>query len=96
MHFETCISLFPPGHYHVSQIKSKYPIPGTAVSEDLAHLKKHADDMKRFEDGIAREARKTKNRIKLKEATAAFKTRRDFNIGVNSQIVTSEDICNRT
>lgn len=84
------------GRYHVQHIKSKYPVPGTAVSEDLSHLKKQADDMKRFEDGIAHEARKMKNRIKLKSDTAAFKTRLDFAAGVGGQIAVSEKVCNET
>lgn len=83
------------GTYHVSKIKSKFPIPGTAVIEDIVHMQKKAADVKRFEDGILREARKTRNRIKLSADTAAFSTRIDFEANVLGQINASEEVMNQ-
>jgi hypothetical protein len=80
------------GKYHVSYIASKFPIPGTAIIEDNQHTALKAADVKRFEDGILNEARKTRNRLKLKNDTAAFNTRVNFAAGVGSQIVESEAI----
>jgi hypothetical protein len=84
------------GTYHVSRIKSKFPIPGTAVIEDIEHIQKKAADVKRFEDGIFREASKTRNRIKLRKDTAAFNTRIDFEANVLGQINASEEVMNQT
>jgi hypothetical protein len=64
--------------------------------EDMTHMKKKAADVKRFEDGIISEARKMRNRIKLRSDTAAFNTRVDFEANVIGQIRESETVINET
>ena len=46
------------GQFHMSNIKSKYPVPGTAVLDDQRHKQKKHADVKRFNDKL--EERKVK------------------------------------
>ena len=84
------------GATHVHRVHSKFPVPGTAIKEDLDHVQKKAADVKRMEDGIMREARKTRNRRILKSNTAAFHTNIDFSVGVGAQLRESENVMQET
>lgn len=80
------------GHYHVSQIKTNYPVPGSIIIDEFKHAKLKAEDVRRFEKQLSENATKHKRKEKNRVEQAAFSTRVLFNATIYDPINEAEEV----
>jgi hypothetical protein len=74
------------GHYHASQIKNKFPIPGSAIAIDQWRANKRQDLKDGIEDGAKDALEEALARAKIKTMKVAFDSKVDFEIKFKSTV----------